>query len=164
MDMTWTEQLSVGNAVIDSDHKNLIGLVNYIACVAEARDSFELSRALKLFKGCMNHHQVNEEQFAQALNFPFAAHKVAHQNMEAEIDFTGIDLTRYEHEKNSIATIFVMEHYAQFLWDCLIKHITEEDMPMKAVLQTYPYDYKIDETAYMQLGVVRANQPQRRTA
>jgi hemerythrin-like metal-binding protein len=145
MDMTWREQWSIGNAVIDSDHQKLVGLINYIACVTKAKDGFELSRALKLFKDCMNSHSINEEQFAQALDFPFAAHKLAHQNIQAEINFTGTDFARYEREKNSMATIFIMEHYAQFLWDCLIKHITEEDMLMKPVLQARPYDFMIDE-------------------
>ena len=143
MELTWTEQLSVGNAVIDADHKELIELVNYIAYVTKARDSFELSRALKLFKGCISRHSINEEQFAWALNFPFGMHKVAHQNMQTEIDLTG-----YELGKNSIATIFIMEHYAQFLRDWLIKHITEDDMPMKPVLQTRPYDFKVDEAHF----------------
>ncbi|MDO8465203.1 MAG: hemerythrin domain-containing protein [Gallionella sp.] len=142
MDMTWTEQLSVGNAVIDSDHKKLMELVNDIGSLAEGKDSFELSLALKLFKSCMNSHSINEEQFAQALNFPFGLHKLAHQNMQTEIDFT-----EYELKKNSVApTIFVMEHYPQFLRDWLIKHITEEDMLMKPALQAYPYDFKIGET------------------
>ena len=60
--------------------------------------------------------------------------------MQAEID-----LTMYELKKNSIAGLFVMDDYAQFLQDCLIKHITEEDMLLKPVLQTYPYDFKLGE-------------------
>lgn len=141
MDMAWPEQLSVGNAVLDSDHKKLMGLVNDIDSLAKEKDSFELLRALKLFKGCMSSHQINEEQFARALNFPFGLHKLAHQNMQTEID-----LTEYELMKNSIApTIFVTGHYPKFLRDWLIKHITEEDMLMKPALQTYPYDFKIGE-------------------
>ena len=143
MELTWTEELSVGNAVIDSDHNKLIKSINYIAYVIKARDSFELSRALNLFKGCINRHSINEEQFAWVLNFPFGMHKVAHQNIQTEIDFTG-----YELEKNGIATIFAMEHYAQFLRDWLIKHITEDGMPMKPVLQTRPYDFKVDEAHF----------------
>lgn len=152
MDMAWPEQLSVGNAVIDSEHKNLMSLVDDIDFLARGKDSFELSRVLKLFKGCMNRHQINEEQFAQALNFPFGLHKLAHQNMQTEID-----LTEYELKKNSIApTIFVMEHYPQFLRDWLIKHITEEDMLMKPVLQTYPYDFNIGEAhAWIQVHAGR---------
>jgi len=139
MDLMWTEQLSVGNAILDSDHKELLGLVGDIDCVTKARDYSALSRALKQFKYCMYRHFKNEEQFAQALNLPFAQHQLNHLNMQAEID-----LTRLEMEKDSVVTIYVMEHYTQFLRDWLIKHITEEDMLMKPVLQNHPYDFKLD--------------------
>jgi hemerythrin len=137
MDMIWTGQLSVGNAVIDSDHKKLFELVNDITCATKEKNNSALVRALKPFKDCMNHHSITEEQFARALNFPFGMHNVAHQNMQAELD-----LTEYELKKNSMENIFVMEDYAQFLWDWLIKHITEEDMLMRPVLQICPYDFK----------------------
>lgn len=140
MDMTWTEKLSIGNAVLDFDHKKLISLVNYIDYVTNAKDSFELLRALKLFECYMKRHSIKEEQFAQAINLPFAMHKVAHQNIQAEIE-----LTEYELARNGTTNIFVMADYPKFLWDCLIKHITEEDMLMKPALQTHPYDFKFDE-------------------
>ena len=137
MDMVWTEQLSVGNAVIDSEHKKLIALVNDITCATKEKDSSALLRALKPFKSFMSRHYIKEEQFAQALDFPFGLHDVAHQNLRTELDFTEQEL-----KKNCMENIFVMEDYAQFLWDLLIKHITEEDMLMKPMLQTRPYDFK----------------------
>ena len=152
--MVWIEQLSVGNSVIDSDHKRLFGLINDIACAAKTSDRFALSLALKLFKDYMNHHSVNEEQFAQAFNIPFGMHKVAHQNLQMAIDFTMREL-----EKNSTAILFVMEHYAQFLLDWLVKHITEEDMLMKSELQTHPYDFRPvghTELAQMKTGLRKA--------
>ena len=139
MKLAWTEQLSVGNAVIDSDHKDLLGLVRNIDCVTKARDHFALPRVLKLLNACMSRHFLNEELLAHALNIPFAMHKVAHQNMLAELD-----LTMHQIGKDSVVTIYVMEHYAQFLLNWLIEHIAEEDMLMKPVLHNHPYDFKID--------------------
>lgn len=135
MDMTWTEQLGVGNAALDSDHKKLISMINHIAYVAKEGDGFALLRELKSLSCCLNHHSMEEERFARAFNFPFGMHKVAHQNMQTELD-----LTMHELNKNSVANLFVMDGYAQFLHDCLIKHITEEDMLMKPALQTCSYD------------------------
>jgi hemerythrin len=136
MDTTWTEQLSVGNEAIDSDHKKLIGMVDHIAHVAKERDSVALLRELQPLNDCLKHHSMKEEQFARALDIPFGMHKVAHQNLQTEID-----LTMYELKKNSVGNLFVMDGYAQFLRDCLIRHITDEDMPMKPALQIYPYDF-----------------------
>ncbi len=139
MDLVWTGQLSVGNAILDSDHKKLMGLAQDIDCVTKARDYFAVSRALKRLNACMNHHFLNEQLFALALDIPFVKHQIDHQNILAEIN-----LTRHEVEKDGVTAIYVMEHYAQFLRDWLIGHITDEDMQMKRMLQTRPYDFKID--------------------
>lgn len=139
MELKWTKQLSVGNVIIDADHNELFGLVRNIDRVTKARDHFALPRALKLLNACMSRHFLNEELLAHALNIPFAMHNVAHQNMLAELD-----LTRHQIGKDSVVTIYVMEHYAQFLLNWLIEHIAEEDMLMKPVLHNHPYDFKID--------------------
>lgn len=139
LEREWTQQLSVGNAVIDADHKELFGLVSNIDCVTKAKDHFALPRALKLLNASMSRHFLNEELLAHALGTPFAMHKVAHQNMLAELD-----LTRLQIGKNSVVAIYIMEHYAQFLSDWLIKHIAEEDMQLKPVLHNHPYDFKIN--------------------
>lgn len=136
MDTTWTKQLSIGNAALDSDHQKLIGMIDHIDHVTKERDSFALLRELQPLNDCLNHHSMKEEQFARALDIHFGMHKVAHQNLQAEID-----LTMYELKKNSVGNLFVMDDYAQFLRDCLIRHITEEDMLMEPALKTYPYDY-----------------------
>ena len=38
MEFVWTKQLSIGNAVIDSDHKNLIALINGIERAIRAKN------------------------------------------------------------------------------------------------------------------------------
>lgn len=139
MRLMWTKQLSVGNAIIDADHKELFGLASNIDCVIKAKDHSALPRAFKLLNACMNRHFLNEELLAHALDIPFAMHKVAHQNM-----LTELDLSRHQIEKDSVVAIYVMEHYAQFLLDWLVEHIAEEDMPMKPVLHNHPYDFKIN--------------------
>ncbi len=143
MDMKWTEQLSVGNAILDSDHKEMLGLIMDIGCINKAKDRSVLTQAFKLFKGCMDRHFLNEELFAHALNIPFAKHQQDYQNMQAEIDFTIREI-----EKDNAATICEIGHYAQLLRDWLIKHIVEEDMLMKPILQTRPYDLKIDGVCF----------------
>ena len=145
MRLEWAKQLSVGNAIIDSDHQKLITMINCAEDMIKKKDNFAMSLAFTQIEHYLHVHFVNEEMFAQALNFPFALHKLGHQNMR-----TAIDLTKHELKKNGIEITpkFVMEHYAQFLRNWLIKHITEEDMLMKPVLQTRPYDFKIGEAHF----------------
>lgn len=134
--------MSIGNAILDSDHKELFGLIREIDCAIKAGDHSVLSRAHSQLSASMNRHFLNEELLAHSLNTPFALHKAAHQNMQVEID-----LTRQQICIDSAVTLH-MEHYAQFLRDWLINHITEEDMQLKSVLQARPYDFKVNGMAY----------------
>lgn len=138
MALIWTRQLSVGNATLDFEHKNLIGMVNGIEYAIKTMDCSALLRALKLFMDCAHVHFTNEERFAQAMNFPFEQHKLAHQHLQTELQYTGNELDA----KSGIWPEYVMEHYPQFLREWLIEHIAKEDMLMKPALQTYPYDFK----------------------
>lgn len=138
-DFVWTEQLSVGNEILDSDHKKLVDFANNLDHASKARDYSAVLEALNQFNACLKQHFLNEELIAHALGIPFDAHHENHQNM-----LTEIKLSRHEVEKRSEAAIHVMEHYTQFLKDWLTKHIGEKDMLMKPVLQTRPYSFKIE--------------------
>ena len=140
MDMAWADEWSVGNAVIDSDHKELVRLVGDIGHVARSGNNFALSQVHIQFKSCLNRHFTNEEKLAGALGLPFAQHKREHQNIRDEIDFTDHEL-----RKNDAMTAYFREYYPRFLRDWLINHITEEDMLLKPLLQACPYEFKVDE-------------------
>ncbi|MDP2693994.1 MAG: hemerythrin family protein [Gallionella sp.] len=138
MALIWTRQLSVGNETIDSEHKNLIGMVNSIEHAINTRDCTALLRGLKQLMEWTQAHFANEEQFAQSINLPFDQHTLAHQHLLKELLQTVNELEA----KRGIWTEYVMEHYPQFLREWLLEHITNEDMLMKPALQTYPYDFK----------------------
>lgn len=138
MALIWTRQLSVGNATLDSGNKSLIGMINSIEYAVETRDSAVLLRALKLFMDFVHEHFANEERFAQAMDFPFDRHRLAHQHLQKELRRTGDELEA----RSGIWPEYVMEHYPQFLREWLIEHIAKEDMLMKPALQAYPYNFK----------------------
>lgn len=138
MALIWTRQLSIGNAMLDSEHKSLFGIVNSMEYAIETRDGAALLRAFKLLMDCAHAHFMNEEWFAQATNFPFEQHKLAHQHLQKELQHTKHELDT----KSGTWSEYAMEHYPQFLREWLIEHITKEDMLMKPALQTYPYDFK----------------------
>ena len=138
MALIWTKQLSVGNATLDSEHKNLVGIVNNIEYAIETRDSAALLRTFKLLVNYACAHFANEEKFAQAINVPFDQHRLSHRHFQKELQYTGEELEA----KSGIWAEYVMDHYPQFLREWLVEHITKEDMLMKPALQTYPYDFK----------------------
>lgn len=50
MVLIWNEHLSIGNAMLDSEHQRLLEMINNIECAIGTRDSFALLGALKLFR------------------------------------------------------------------------------------------------------------------
>ncbi len=139
MDMVWTEQLSVGNATLDSDNKKLFGLFDELDRLTKAEEYYAVLRAFEQINACMNQCFFNEKLFAQELDIPFDFHHTAHQNILADILFTKHDL-----KKGGVSGVCKIVQYAQFLRDWLIKHINEDGHSMKQVLQTRPYDFKVD--------------------
>lgn len=133
----WKDELSVGNAVIDSDHKKLIVMVNGVEAMIDARDAFALPQALEQLEHHLSVHFVNEEKIAQAVNFPFGKNKTEHQYILREFQNMKNELIA----KEGIWSDGAAEHYSRFLSDWMTDHILNEDMLLKPVLQTYPYDF-----------------------
>ena len=138
MGLAWEEQLSVGNASIDSDHNKLLVMANSVEDAIRAKDSVALSQAFKQLEDHMRAHFINEEKIAQAVNFPFTNNKLEHYYMLKLLQHMRDELEA----KNGILSDAATEHFSHFLSDLITEHILKEDMLMKPVLQTYPYDFK----------------------
>lgn len=136
MGLTWTEYLSVGNALIDSDHMNLIVVINSMEHAIAKRDHAALAKAFEVFAASMHAHLRNEEKIAEAVNFPLAQNKLEHRQL--------MHLIEYLEPKDGIWNDELINKYSGFLSDWMLDHITKNDMQMKPVLQTYPYNLKPD--------------------
>lgn len=136
----WKDDLSVGNASIDADHKKLMVMVNGVEAMIRARDSFALSQALEQLEHHLYVHFVNEERIAQAINAPFGKNKLEHEHVLREFQHMKDELVA----KDGIWSDGAAEHYAHFLSDWITDHVVSEDMLLKPILQTYPYDFKPD--------------------
>jgi len=136
--LAWTEHLSVGNAVIDSEHKKLIAMVNGAVYMINKGDDFALSQAIDQIEHWINFHFSNEKTIARAVAFPFAQHERVHENALKMLRFLRDEMAG----KNGLWDKESAENYAEILSDWLTNHILMEDMLMKPLLQTYPYDFK----------------------
>jgi len=137
MEVAWTKELSIGNAVIDSEHQNLIVMIGHIESMIKANDAPSLSQELEQLERSLCIHFINEEKLAKAINFPFEQNKQEHkfvlkefQRMKEEL------LSRKGSWTGSAAT-----HYSNFLSDWLTGHVMREDMLMKPALQKYDYKF-----------------------
>lgn len=138
MGLFWTEQLSVGNALIDSDHKVMIGLANDVEHALESRNSTDLLRALERLDSFISAHSANEERIAQALNFPFAQHNKSHQYLQREL----MHMKQQLEDMGGMWSDRAIEHFTGSIEDWVLLHIIGEDALMKPVLQASPYDFK----------------------
>jgi hemerythrin len=136
--LAWTNEFSVGNAVIDAEHKNLINMVNDVANAIGARDCTALAQAFEMLEGRLQVHFLNEEQIALATKFDFSKHKAKQQYGLKELRHMRDELV----EKAGVWSDGAVDHFARSLKYWMIdKHIVELDMQMKPVLQNYPYDF-----------------------
>jgi hemerythrin len=135
--------MSVGNEAIDSEHKTLINMVNDIERAIRARDAAALLQAFKLFEVSVHLHFRNEARIAQAIGYPFEEHKLEHQYVLNEIQIMKKELVSNEGKWSESSA----EHYYGFLSEWTTMHIGEDDMRMKEILDTYPYDFRPPEAA-----------------
>jgi hemerythrin len=140
MELTWSKQMSVGNESIDSEHKRILDLVNEVDHVIKTKDSALFSQALNLLEATTRKHFENEEKIAQAIHFPFDEHDMEHQYILGEFQVIKEKLAASQVRWSES----VAEHYYMFLSTWAIDHVMEDDMKMKPLLETYPYDFKPD--------------------
>lgn len=138
MGLIWTNKLSVGNAIIDSEHRNLISMVKDVSHGIKARDGSTLSQAFKLLEHWLCVHFVNEEKIAQAVKFPFEQHKLAQQHSLKELQHMRNELAA----KDGMWSDGAVNHFNRSLKNWMIDgHIIKLDMLMKPVLQNYDYNF-----------------------
>lgn len=142
MPLIWTEHLSIGNAVLDFEHKSMLGMINNIEYTVKKNDSFALLKAIKSFREKVHAHFANEARFAQVANLDFEQHDLGHQHLLEELDSTLFDLESKITISDGTWCKYAMEYYPALLRDWHIRHITGEDMEMKTVLQSYLFDFK----------------------
>jgi len=138
MCLNWAEHLSVGNGIIDSDHKNLIVVVNRLANAIRARDRAALAKAFELLDTYMSVHFRNEEKIAEAIEFPFEKNKIDHRQLMHEMRYMVKELESMD----SYWPDHLLQKYSRFLSSWLIDHIIKTDMKMKPALQAYPYEFR----------------------
>lgn len=138
MGLIWAEHLSVGNGLIDSDHKNLIVVVNSLEHAVNARDRASLSKSYELLDTYMGIHFRNEERIAEAIKYSFAQNKVEQRKMMHEMKY----MMRILEGMDYLWPDSLLGRHSCFLSGWMTDHIIKTDMQMKPALQAYPYNFK----------------------
>lgn len=134
MSLLWREQLSVGNNVIDSDHKYLIEIINRAEVSLSSKNRKELTVALDDLGQYSRLHFDREEKIASAVGYTQMPHlSQSHKELLGHLDqIRGeIDAMGQDWSTETVA------HFTQFLRDWLINHVIKEDLLMKPTLQKH---------------------------
>jgi len=120
---TWSDDLSVGVELIDSDHKALIGLINELHEACEDEESPELpADTFARLIDYIEHHFLREEAVMLACGYPNAdAHKSEHGRFTHEIRYIQDRYVRGEETKAA-------DKLLTFLKNWLRRHIMVDDM------------------------------------
>lgn len=138
MELHWSKLLSVGNAIIDSEHRNLINLVNATIRAIETRDSSELTLAFEQLERALCVHFENEEKIAQAVGFDLSELKMAQHYVRKELQLLKAELVG----GNGLRSENAVEHHIHFLKNWMIAdHIFRVDMQMSPALRSYEYEF-----------------------
>ncbi len=134
----WSDNLSISNVVMDSDHKNLVAMVNTVEHAIRSGDCTILSQAFQRLFMCVEIHFSNEERFAKALELPFDQHKKLHFSQHNELGHMRTELEA----KSGIWSEGAVEHFSQALRNWLLDHIHGDVIALKGALSNQPYHFK----------------------
>ena len=143
MGSAWNNQWSVGNAIIDSEHRNLQAIAYNIESLIGEGNISAVADELEQFEYWLCEHFENEEEIALAIGFDFARNGLEHQKL----------LNEFLRMKNELISNGdwlserAAKRYAHFLDEWLVAHIAKEDMLMKPMLQTHAYSFLPDHKA-----------------
>jgi hemerythrin len=129
--------MSVGNLIIDLDHRYLLSLVNQVEyALRHPEETDHLRMALDQLAEYAKEHFAREEKLQLRIQFRgYMPHKMAHQGLLDRLDHITQDILSEQDPERLTAR---REEIVQLLRDWLLDHVLKEDMKMKADLENLP--------------------------
>ncbi len=118
----WADQYSVGNALLDNQHQQLLAIINELhQAIRAKKGGDQLAEAVHSLITHTRSHFADEENMMAADGFPgYAEHKSVHQRLLQQV----IDIEGRLHHGSESMTPDVL---CFFLNEWLLKHILEMD-------------------------------------
>lgn len=125
MAIEWRDELSIGDATIDDDHKGLIRLINQYERAIAKHDARLLKETFKGLSDYAAAHFEREEKLMEAVYFPERrTHGDKHADLMRQVqDF---------HYQVLCGEKLHVDEISRFLHDWLVNHIIHEDLKLGA--------------------------------
>ncbi len=129
--MQWTSNLATGNAVVDSEHKELIALINRLELAGSGPDGLGIDEALEELTDYVFVHFQMEEKLMRREDYPtdaFEAHVAEHRQLD--------QATKNLVQQYSDGALTSVEPIVTFLNEWLRHHIAQVDRAMAEYIRT----------------------------
>lgn len=128
MAYTFTKDLETGNAIIDSQHKELFKAINdLLAACASGKGRVEIEKTTKFLYDYTSKHFGDEERLQQQYKYPdYLNHKRYHEEFKKAVREIGDQLNKEG------ATIVLVGKVNSSIGDWLLNHIKREDVKLAA--------------------------------
>lgn len=131
MGLQWRAQLSVGNDLVDADHKHLIEIINKADNCLQTMSRTGLLAALSDLEKYSTLHFSLEEKIAEAVGYP--GHAQLHMSHQQLLENLGSITERIGGHWDKSAA----DHFGQFLRDWFVNHVIKEDMLLRPYLTKF---------------------------
>lgn len=133
MGVTWSERMSVGVPLLDSDHKTLIGLINHLQrSIGDDEEYASVGSVLQALDEYAAHHFAREEKMMEACRYPLLPQH--HGTHASFADKVAAFKARYTEDKTSVRA----RDCLNFLNSWLIDHICTTDMNYRSWMIGHP--------------------------
>ena len=128
--LLWKDEYCLGHGVIDSEHKNLFDIANYILAVNNPRmNSDEIRERIHELYDYIEDHFEHEERFMSEISYPeIEHHKEKHREIIEEMNKM-LDINE-GFNVLEINLVYIMQKW-------LLEHILEEDMKMMKIIGSH---------------------------
>jgi len=119
--LAWSDDLAVGNPMIDSDHRQLVALVSQLAQALGTSDAAaDPGKALDELLTFTTAHFAREERLMQHIRYlDFASHKAQHDGLLSDLKRLRRSIQHGE--------MALSEQASAFLCEWLLRHIRTSD-------------------------------------
>ena len=137
MPIQWRAQMSVGNLIIDLDHRYLISLINQVEyALRHPEETENLRMALNQLSAYAREHFSREEQLQLRMQYGgYMQHKLAHQALLERLEVISSEILDENDPEKLTAN---REQITNLLREWLLDHVLKEDMRMKVELEKLP--------------------------
>ncbi len=135
-DFSWSDQLAVGDALIDSAHRQLFNLAAHMAC--ETTWNGILAAAIELHRHLAMHLALEEGLMRQHAYPGYPSHLCDHQRIVQQLDRLSADVAAARWDPHRLH---------EFIHRVVAEHIVLHDRPMADHVHHGPSQVNTDDTA-----------------